>query len=38
VKYHVHQDGDCWLVPVGMTWDDEADGWRWPFVGANDND
>jgi hypothetical protein len=29
-KYTVHQDGDCWLVPVGMTWDEEADGWRWP--------
>jgi hypothetical protein len=30
VKYHVYQDGDCWLIPVGMTYDDEADGWRWP--------
>jgi len=29
VKYHVYQDGDCWLVPVGMSWDEEADAWRW---------
>jgi len=30
IKYHVYQDGDCWLIPVGMEWDEEADGWRWP--------
>jgi hypothetical protein len=30
VKYHVYQDGDCWLIPVGMTWDEETDWWRWP--------
>jgi len=30
-KYLVYQDGDCWLVPEGMTWDEEADGWRWPL-------
>jgi len=30
VRYHVNQDGDCWLVPTEMTWDDEAEGWRWP--------
>jgi hypothetical protein len=29
-KYFVNQDGDCWLIPVGMTWDEEADAWRWP--------
>jgi hypothetical protein len=29
-KYRVYQEGDCWLIPDGMTWDDEADGWRWP--------
>jgi hypothetical protein len=31
VAYTVYQDGDCWLIPVGMTWDDEADDWRWPL-------
>ena len=30
VKYTVYQDGDLWLIPVGMTYDDEADAWRWP--------
>ena len=32
VQYHVYQDGDCWLIPYGMTWDEEADGWRWPYA------
>jgi len=30
MKYHVYQEGDCWLIPVGMTWDDDTDGWKWP--------
>lgn len=30
VRYRLHQDGDLWLIPLGMEWDDEADGWRWP--------
>src|SRR3954454_3190252 len=29
-KYHVWQDGDCWLVPVGMEWNDETDTFVWP--------
>ena len=29
VKYFVHQDGDCWLVPVGMVWDDKTDTFIW---------
>jgi len=29
-EYFIFQDGDCWLIPKGMTWDDEEDGWRWP--------
>jgi hypothetical protein len=29
-KYTVHQDGDCWLVPDGMEWSDEHDGFVWP--------
>lgn len=29
-KYTIHQDGDCWLVPVGMEWSEEQDGFIWP--------
>lgn len=29
IVYAVHQDGDCWLVPAGMEWDD-ARGFYWP--------
>ena len=30
--YFVYQDGDCWLVPVGMEWNwSEAGDWfQWP--------
>jgi hypothetical protein len=31
VEYTLYQDGDLWLIPKGMEWDDEADGWRWPL-------
>lgn len=30
ITYRLWQDGDLWLVPEGMEWDDEADGWVWP--------
>ena len=31
VKFFLdQQDGGLFLIPVGMTWDDEADAWRWP--------
>ena len=29
-QYIVYQDGDCWLIPVGMEWNDETDGFDWP--------
>lgn len=29
-KYRVYQDGDCWLIPVGMEWNDETDGFDYP--------
>jgi hypothetical protein len=29
-KFTVHQDGDCWLVPIGMEWSDEKDTFVWP--------
>lgn len=30
ITYRLWQDGDLWVVPVGMEWDNEADGWVWP--------
>ena len=27
---HVYQDGDVWLVPCGMEWDDEREWFVWP--------
>lgn len=30
VRYRLQQDGDLWLVPVGMEWSDELDAWAWP--------
>ena len=29
-SYTLHQDGDLWLIPVGMEWDHDEDQWRWP--------
>lgn len=36
VQYRINQDGDCWLVPVGMEWDDKADTYVWPKEQADD--
>jgi hypothetical protein len=30
VVYTLHQDGDLWLIPVGMEWDEKADWFVWP--------
>jgi len=30
VSYNVFQDGDCWLIPVGMVWDHPTCSWFWP--------
>jgi hypothetical protein len=30
VKYRLHQEGDLWLIPEGMEWDDTIEGFRWP--------
>ena len=30
VEYRVEQDGDCWLIPVGMEWNEEEDCYDWP--------
>jgi hypothetical protein len=29
-QYTIWQDGDCWLIPVGMEWDDKAQTYIWP--------
>jgi hypothetical protein len=29
-EYRIHQDGDCWLVPVGMEWNHENEMYEWP--------
>lgn len=30
IKYTVYQDGDVWLIPVGMEWDCKQDWYVWP--------
>ena len=30
VVFTVHQDGDVWLIPLGMEWDYESDWFSWP--------
>jgi hypothetical protein len=30
VQYRLHQDGDLWLVPVGMEWNDRDETFHWP--------
>ena len=29
-KFTVYQEGDCWLIPVGMEWDDQKEWYVWP--------
>lgn len=29
-RYRIHNDGDCWLIPEGMEWDENEDKWIWP--------
>jgi hypothetical protein len=30
VKFSVWQDGDCWLIPEGMEWNDQTNCFDWP--------
>jgi hypothetical protein len=30
VRFRVHQDGNCWLIPEGMEWSEENDFFVWP--------
>lgn len=34
VKFRLYQDGDLWLVPDGMEWNDDNQTFEWP----NEND
>ena len=37
-EYRVYQDGDCWLIPNGMDYDEETDSFVWPEVKQVDDD
>lgn len=28
--YRVYQDGDCWLIPEGMEWNENSESFEWP--------
>lgn len=28
-RFTIYQDGDCWLIPVGMEWNDEIGFFDW---------
>lgn len=30
VRFTVYQNGDCWLIPEGMEWDDKEEFFKWP--------
>jgi hypothetical protein len=30
VEFSLYQDGDLWLVPVGMEWDEDTETYVWP--------
>jgi len=38
VEYGVYQEGDCWLIPMGMEWSDEEGGWVWPSDDEEEDD
>jgi hypothetical protein len=31
VTYHLWQNGDLWLIPTEMEWNDEIGDWVWPY-------
>ena len=37
-QYSVYQEGDCWLVPIGMEWSYEIGGFQWPEDEDEDED
>lgn len=36
VKYRLYQDGDLWLIPEGMEWDDDTETHKWPEEASAD--
>lgn len=30
--FRIHQDGDIWIIPEGMEWDDDSQWFVWPNV------
>ncbi len=30
IKYSIWQEGDCWLIPLGMEWNEEHETYMWP--------
>lgn len=34
--FSVYQDGDCWLIPAGMEWNDKLDWYEWPSEETED--
>jgi hypothetical protein len=30
IRYRPYQNGDCWLVPEGMEYDERTEGFKWP--------
>ena len=37
VKYRLYQEGDLWLIPEGMEWSDEKEGYVWPDEEESDD-
>jgi hypothetical protein len=37
-KYSVYQDGDCWLIPHGMEWNEDTDSFDWPDERESEDD
>lgn len=36
--YSLYQDGDLWLVPEGMEWNEETEGFSWPADESDESD
>lgn len=35
-RYFVHQDGACWLIPLGMVRDETCEFFKWPDENGED--
>jgi len=36
VEYTIYQEGDCWLIPVGMVWSEATEWFIWPPAEVTD--